>query len=211
MQAIPTTPSYPKVHIVVEDKLKQIVLDEIEKRDEVYGDVDMTTVRFRKEKAIPHWQLYYVDFEEFDGHKHSLTALLVQESDGTWRSKGFSSTGRTQDIIEVMGIKVHDHPLIFLSGGSSYESNPDKKGTNFTFSAYGEVVDNGFDVTKVRLVSKDGELFEDTVQDELVLFASIQDHQGKWPMQAELYNRAGKLVWRETVFDDMPPRWFKKP
>jgi hypothetical protein len=30
---------------------------------------------------------------------------------------------------------------------------------------------------------------------------------------AELYDNTGKLVWRQTVFDDYPPPWmrFKRP
>jgi hypothetical protein len=194
------------VHSVVEDKLKQIVLDNLESHDYSYGDVDMTTVRFLKEKAIPGWQLYYVAFEEFDGHKHTYVVLLAQRKDGVWRPKSFGSATEAHDIVTQLGIKVHDHPLLFLSGGWSSDGNVIKE---HEFTAHGEVIDNGFEVTKVRLVSKDGESFEDTVQDGLVLFASIQDHEVKWPMQAELYNKDGKLVWRETVLDHRPPDWLK--
>jgi hypothetical protein len=207
-QSIPVL-SYPKVHIVVEDKLKQIVLDNLESHDYNYGDVDMKTVRFLKEKAIPGWQLYYVAFEEFDGHKYTYMVLLAQRKDGVWRPKNFGSVTEAHDIVTQLGIKVHDHPLLFLSGGTSSGRDARKEETEFIFTAHGEVIDNGFEVTKVRLVSKDGESFEDTVQDGLVLFASIQDHEVKWPMQAELYNKDGKLVWRETVFDQIPPHWFK--
>jgi hypothetical protein len=75
--------------------------------------------------------------------------------------------------------------------------------------ANGEVIDNGFDVVRVRLVNDAGDVFEDTVQDGLVLFATIQDREVQWPMQAELYNRAGELVWRQTVLDNRPPPWLK--
>ncbi len=78
-----------------------------------------------------------------------------------------------------------------------------------SISANGEVIDNGFDVVRVRLVNEAGDVFEDTVQDGLVLFATIQDQEVQWPLQAELYNRAGKLVWRETVLDNSPPPWLK--
>jgi len=70
-------------------------------------------------------------------------------------------------------------------------------------------IDNGFNVTRVRLVSKDGQVFEDTVQDSLVLFAATQEQEIQLPMQAELYNSKGELVWRETVLDNRTPAWLK--
>ncbi len=204
---VPPAPSHPKVHIVAENELKQIVLDNLERQDYIYGDVDMATVHFLREKAIPGWQLYYVAFEEFDGHKHRAEALLAQRKDEVWRIKSFGSGGADgHDIIAQLGIKVHDHPLLFLSGGWSSGGNATKE---YEFTAHGEIIDNGFDVTLVRLVSNDGQSFEDTVQDGLILFASIQDHEVKGPMQAELYNRDAKLVWRETVLDHRPPSWLK--
>jgi hypothetical protein len=203
--SLPPTPPRPKVHIVVANELKQVVLDHLENKDYIYGDVDLTTVRFRREKAIPGWQLYYVDFEEFDGHKHSNLALLKQHNDGSWRFRSFGSEGKdAHDIVAQLGIKVHDHPLLFLSGGWSSSGNAIKE---YELTAHGEIIDNGFGVTRVRLLSEDGQSFEDTVQDGLVLFAVVQDHEVKRPMQAELYNKNGELVWRETVLDNRPPSW----
>src|SRR5215469_12418908 len=60
------------------------------------------------------------------------------------------------------------------------------------FYVYGEVVDHGFDITRVRLISPNGVALEDTVQDGLVLLVS--DQPIFTPLQAELYNRAGDLV-----------------
>jgi hypothetical protein len=65
------------------------------------------------------------------------------------------------------------------------------------FYAYGEVVDHGFDIVQVRLISPNGVVLEDTVQDGLVLFFS--DQPIFMPLQAELYNRAGHLVSSQTV------------
>ena len=79
----------------------------------------------------------------------------------------------------------------------------------YELTVHGEIIDNGFDVTRVRLLSEDGQSFEDTVQDGLVLFAVVQDHEVKSPMQAELYNEDGELVWREKVLDNLPPSWLK--
>jgi hypothetical protein len=76
-----------------------------------------------------------------------------------------------------------------------------------------EVIDNGFNAERVRLVNDTGQIFEDVVEDGLVLFATMQDQEVQWPMQAELYDNTGKLVWRQTVFDHRPPPWlrFKRP
>ena len=164
----------------------------------------METVRYLHEKAIPGWQLYYVTFEEFDGHKHTCNFLLTQQKDGKWRLKSFGSVTEARDIVAYLGLKVRDHPLLFLSGGSGENALQE-----YEFTAYGEVVDNGFGVTLVRLLNEDGLVFEDTVQDGLVLFATVQNSEVKVPMQAELYNRDGKLVWRETVLDNRPPSWLK--
>jgi hypothetical protein len=72
------------------------------------------------------------------------------------------------------------------------------------------VIDNGFDVTRVVLVNETGQRFEDSVQDGFVFFASEQEQEIPWqPMQAELYDRAGKLVWQQEVFDHRVPPWVK--
>jgi len=65
------------------------------------------------------------------------------------------------------------------------------------FYAYGEVVDHGFDIVRVRLISPNGVVLEDRVQDGLVLFFS--DQPVFTPLQAELYNRTGQLVSSQTV------------
>jgi hypothetical protein len=59
------------------------------------------------------------------------------------------------------------------------------------------VVDHGFDITRVRLISPNGVVLEDRVQDGLVLFVS--DQPIFTPLQAELYNRAGELVSSQMV------------
>jgi len=56
-------------------------------------------------------------------------------------------------------------------------------------------------VVHVRLTNDNGQVFEDTVQNGLILFASIQDKEVHFPMQAKLFDNEGKLVWRETVLN----------
>lgn len=71
------------------------------------------------------------------------------------------------------------------------------------FFAHGNVIDNGFDIVRVRLISANGLVFEDAIQDGLVFFASHQ--KVVRPLQAELYNRSGELISRQTV---LQPRSF---
>lgn len=202
----PVQPAAPRnrANNVAGNEAKQIILDTLYNDDHIYGEVNLTTVQFPREKAIPGWQMYYVTFEEMDGHKHSFVMLLKQREDSSWMFNGASTGGDFREIAAQYFVPVHDHPLIAIAGGKGGHA-----GNQYEFVANGEVVDNGFDVAHVRLVNEAGDVFEDTVQDGLVLFASIQDREVQWPMQAELYNRAGKLVWRETVLDNRPPPWLK--
>ncbi len=117
-----------------------------------------------------------------------------------------SSHGNMQEMVARYMVPVHDHPLIFISGGKGgHAPKPDGTKQN-QFVAHGDIIDNGFAVTRVRLVNDAGQTFEDSVQDGLVLFACMQEQEVQFPLQAELYNADGKLVWRETVFDNRPPR-----
>ncbi len=203
----PVQPAAPRsrASIVAGNEAKQIILDTLYNDDYIYGEVNLATVQFPREKAIPGWQMYYVTFEEVDGHKHSFVMLLKQREDGSWMFRGGSSTGGDfRDIVSQYFVPVHDHPLIGIAGGKGGHAD-----NQYEFVANGEVIDNGFDVVRVRLVNDAGQVFEDTVQDGLVLFASIQDREVQWPMQAELYNHAGELVWRETVLDNRLPSWLK--
>jgi len=63
---------------------------------------------------------------------------------------------------------------------------------------FGEVVANGLAIVRVRLLSANGVILEDTVEDGLVVFLSNQPLVP--PVQAELYDRAGELVKSQTVF-----------
>jgi hypothetical protein len=202
----PVQPAAPRnrASIVAGNEAKQIILDTLYNDDYIYGEVNLATVQFPREKAIPGWQMYYVTFEEVDGHKHSYIMFLRQREDGSWMFNGSSTGGDFREIAAQVFAPVHDHPLIAIAGRKGGHAD-----NQYEFVANGEVIDNRFDVTRVRLVNEAGGVFEDTVQDGLVLFATIQDREVQWPMQAELYNRAGELVWRETVLDNRPPPWLK--
>lgn len=196
-------PPPEKVYIVAENETKQVVLDELNDRSFRHGDINMQTVTFLKEKAIPGWLLYHISYEEMDGEKHYEICLLQQQEDSSWRFMQGGTGGQFRETAAQLFPHIHDHPLLSLSGGMSATFSAD--GTRqYMFTAHGEIIDNGFNVTRVRLTNEDGQVFEDTVQDGLILFASVQRSEVRFPMQAELFDSAGKLVWRETVLDFNP-------
>ncbi len=59
------------------------------------------------------------------------------------------------------------------------------------------MLDYGLEVVRVRLISENGIVLEDTVQDGLALF--ISDRWVERPLQVELYDRSEKLVGRHQA------------
>jgi hypothetical protein len=199
----------PKVHIVADTEARQVILDDLSDDERSsWGEVNMETVQFLREKSIPGWQMHHVSFEETDGEKHSMVWIIKQENDGSWRVKQASSGGNFRETVSNFVAPVHDHPLLSFGGGANW-AYTNNGPTQYELVAHGEIIDNGFDVTRVRLISTNGQVFEDIVQDELVLFVATQEQAIQLPMQAELYNAKGELVWRETVLDNHPPKWMK--
>ncbi len=205
---VQSAPPRPTVHIVAESEVKQIILDSLEKGPWFGDEIKMETVRFLREKTIPGWQIHYVSFEEVDGEKHNMKCILKQYENGTWMLKSSSTFEDAREAVGKYFAPVHDHPLLFLSGGTSTDYT-NEGARIYEFVAHGEIIDNGFDVTRVRLVNDVGQVFEDTVQDNLILFTGTQDREVQLPMKAELYNSKGVLVWRQTVLDNRPPVWWK--
>ncbi len=198
-----------KVRVIAENEVKQIILDRLSDDERSHlGEVNMETVQFLREKTIPDWQMHHVSFEETDGEKHFMIWILQQSENGEWMLKRYASGGNAHKDMEKYFAPVRDHPLLYSGGGLN--STHTRNGVSqYELIAHSEIIDNGFNVTRVRLISNTGQIFEDTVQDGLVLFASIQEQEVQLPMQAELYNSKGELVWRETVLDNRPSAWWK--
>ena len=185
------------------DPVRQAVLEELSDRS--YGIVDLTTLQFLREKQRPGWKLYEVTFQEIDREQHRMIFILQQNEDGSWRlDSGGSSIDMQNEWSEIV-TPVRDHPLIFLSPHGIYLDNQ-----THLLTAYGDVIDNGFHVKQVRLVNDAGQVLEDTVEDGYVFFACKLELRVQLPMQAELYDHQGKLVWQEAVTIDggLPP-WLK--
>src|SRR5258708_5633386 len=91
----PVQPAAPRnrASIVAENDAKHVIPHSLLNIAHIYGEVNMATVQFLREKAIPGWQMYYVTFEEVDGHKHTYIMFLRQLEHGSWMFRGGSSTG----------------------------------------------------------------------------------------------------------------------
>ncbi len=181
-----------------------MVLEELGDTRMFYGIVDLATVHFLREKQRPGWRLYEVTFQEIDGEQHRLTVILQQNDDGSWRWDSGGTSSDMQNQWSKIFAPVRDHPLIFLG----------TQGVNFGDQQYlqtacGDVIDNGFHVERVRLVNDAGQALEDAVEDGYVFFACKPEEQVQLPMQAELYDRQGKLVWRQKIPDQGLPPWLK--
>jgi len=186
------------------DPLKQMVLEELGDERTFSEIVDLATVQFVREKQRPGWKLYEVTYQEIDGEPSRMIFLLQQNADGSWRYNGGGTSSDMQNQWSKIFAPVHDHPLLFL--GTQYSNEDDQQ---YLQTSHGAVIDNGFQVERVRLVNEAGQALEDLVEDGYVFFACKPEEQVRLPMQAELYDRQGKLVWRQKIPDNGLPPWLK--
>jgi hypothetical protein len=202
----------------VADPIKQYIFSYL--NDERHFDeIDWQTVKFRHDKDVSDWHVSWVSFVMVDGEQYKHTFVMYQEQDGRWRimhaSGGLIASQRWADLFA----PVHDHPQIFLSGSKgtmplplSNDNGKNRQRGKYEFLAEGEVIDNGFKVTRVRLSNRQGLIFEEPVEDGEVFFAALGLEQDvEWPMQAQLYDQHDKLVWQQPVFDNRLPPGFKRP
>jgi len=143
---------------------------------------DVSTMRFLKERGIPRRQVHAVTFDTVEGQQMRFTCDLAQDNDGNWHVKG--GTGSSADDSPVRAT-----PWANLGGG----------GWPANFYAGGVVLDNGSDVARVRLIAANGTLMEDTVDAGVVLF--VTDQRVELPLQAELYDRNGRMVGQHVAFE----------
>ncbi len=142
-----------------------------------------STIHFLKERTLPRHQAHIVAFEDTMGQIWEFTCFIVQEKQDDWVFKGGGggSAQRTDG---------HRQPRANLAGGWGAEGG---------FYAGGPVSDNGLNVVRVNLVTGNGLVFEDTVEDGRVLFVTDKNVLG--PVRAQLYNSSGKLVSSHTTFN----------
>ena len=144
------------------------------------------TLQFLAQRTIPHYQLHAVTYQDQTDQLQTCILFVVQDVSGLWSVSSACNflsertrIGRKSDV---------DLPRVDLSGGHSSDY----------FYVYGEIIDQRFEVTHVRLVSINGVILEEPVEAGLVLFLS--ERVLAKPIEAGLYNITGKLVGRHPVF-----------
>jgi hypothetical protein len=145
-----------------------------------------STVRFLQERSLPGRQLYVVMFENEEGQQEQWFQCVLQDMPDHWRNAGGANIGKGEEMPK------RDYPWVNLAGGWRRD----------LFWAGGRVLDNGLNVVRVRLISEDRIVLEDTVQDGLVLF--VTDQWVQRPLQVELYDRSGNLVGTHQALKPHP-------
>lgn len=139
------------------------------------------TIHFLKECSLAHRQLHFVTFENEQGLPMHFSCYIVEENDGIWHVQGGSGgAGKGPQRAS---------PWANLGGG----------GWPNQFYAGGYIQDNGQDVVRVRLLSRNGVLLENRVENGIVLFLS--DQPIELPLQATLYDRHRSVVGTHKVFN----------
>ena len=144
---------------------------------------NLETIQFLKARMLPRHQLHYVTFQCTTGQHWYFTYFLKQERDDSWHVRTSYGDYERRELVAIL-----NYPWVDLQVGEN---------SLHEFLTGGEVIDHGFDIVRVRLLSPNGRVLEDTVQDGLVLFWT--DKEVFLPMQADLYNRAGELVTSHSV------------
>jgi len=201
----PSPPPAPEqAALSLTDPARQAVVDDLRDSSWLGGSVDLTTLQFVREKQRSGWKLYEVTFQAIDGEQNWGIFILQQHEDGSWHCNGGGSSIDPPQRRLNMVIPVRDHPLLFLVENWTQAGNQ-----GYLLTAHGQVIDNGFQVERVRLVNDAGQVLEDTVEDGYVFFACSLEQQVHLPMQAELYDHQGTIVWRQAVPDHGLLTWMQ--
>ncbi|QBD80477.1 hypothetical protein EPA93_32690 [Ktedonosporobacter rubrisoli] len=204
-QTVPPPLKKPEIP-QLNDPLRQMIVEELANEPPLDVLVDLASIRFLREKQRPGWKLYEVTFRETEteGERYRMIVIFQQNADGSWRSHGGGTTLDTQDQWAKSFAPVHDHPLIFLGTQGLYVGDQ-----QYLHIAHGNLIDNGFHVERVRLINEAGQALEDTVEEGYVFFACKPEERVQLPMQAELYDRQGQLVWQQKIPEQGLPPWIK--
>ncbi len=158
---------------------------------------DVGTVQFLKARLLPTHQLHLIAFQDTSGQTWRWQSFLTQREDGSWviQTSGGNLETEQPSVPD-------DRPYVHLQGGQQIRMDG-KGNVAYEFRAGGEVLDNGFAIVRVRLIAPNGHVLEDTVQNGLVLFWSME-HIGL-SLQAALYNRADEVVSQQPVLQIPSP------
>ncbi len=139
-----------------------------------------STIHILKERTLPLHYASLVTFEDVQSHRWEFVCFVVQEGQHNWVFKSGGSVSQKN---------VDSQPHVSLAGGWAEGG----------FSAGGRVNANGADIARVDILSVDGIIFDDTVDNGYVLF--VTDREDIFPpVRALLYDSKGVLVHSHIVF-----------
>lgn len=141
-----------------------------------YG-AEPNSVQVLKQRDLPGHRLYAVTFTTQDGHAGFCACEVRQQEGGLWSVHGSAGGGR----------HVHPRAAPWVNLGGS----PGQQSSGCYFGGFVES-DPAGEIARVRLVSADGVILEDTLDEGVVLF--LGERGVRLPLSTELYDQAGKLV-----------------
>ena len=140
-----------------------------------------STIRFLKERTIPLHYAALISFVDVNAHVWEMACFVVEEKQNHWYFKSGSSISRQNN---------EPLPHANLAGGLAEGG----------FYAGGYIHTNGTSIVRASLISVDGIVFEDTVDDGRVLF--VTDREDIFPpVRVLLYNAANTLMNSHIIFN----------
>lgn len=144
-----------------------------------WTNAEAATIHFFQQRSLPQRQIHAVTFDNKEGQQQHWLCVIIQDEQGHWYLQSGGALGEAIN-------SPRNYPWVNLAAGNSEN----------TFWAGGSIITHGFGIKRVRLISAKGEILEDTVQDNLVLFLASQPLQ--WPLQVELYDAKEAVVGSHT-------------
>lgn len=141
-----------------------------------YG-AQLDSVHILNQRALPGRQLYGVTFTDTQGREIFCACEVRQQEGGMWSAQDSAGGGLSGPRWETPRANLGGSPGNEASGayfGGPVQSDPAGK------------------VARVRLISADGVILEDTVEEGVILFQA--EGPVSLPLSAELYDQAGMLV-----------------
>jgi hypothetical protein len=166
----------------------------------------MATLRVAKHKVTPEDGVYCLSVQDHAGKMYTFTCEVVRKPDGLWQAQSCAGgpvalPGALYPFLYPLvrtllqwTVLRQTRPWLRFYGGSGVVYAADGSPKN-GFRASGEI--SGRTIARVRLSDASGELAEDTVENGLVIFRNERPMEA--PVAAELYDRAGRLVRRQTI------------
>ena len=152
----------------------------------------LETIRFIKERTLPHRQLHFITFEDEEGMPMHFIFHVDEVNNGKWRINGGygGSVGRGPKL---------PSPRAYI-GGISDSTDQFHGGGYVGYDEYttdqlhsnSHVAYNEYTLARVQLVSANSIVLEDTVEHGVVLF--LDDRFIQFPLEARLYDTQGVLL-----------------